>query len=227
MMKIASEQRTLRGHAYDSLKRQLLSGELRPGERVNEVEMAARLGISRGPLREAIRNLEQEGLLIGEPHRGTFVRQLTPTEAVELQELRLALETAAACRLARRWSPEALAMLEQRLAYLRGLNHDNSNLAERMAADLAFHEGICEAAGNATLLEMWRSLIGRITIMALNVGEQRMSRLQDADTHRPLLEAISSGDDEIMRETFARVFDSGTAVVIEAVGHADDTLDVA
>ena len=84
-------------------------------------------------------------------------------------------------------------MLEERLAYLRGLNHDNSNLAERMAADLAFHEGICEASGNATLLETWRSLIGRITIMALNVGAQRMSRLQDADAHRPLLEAIAFG----------------------------------
>ena len=50
-----------------------------------------------------------------------------------------------------------------------------------MAADLAFHEGICEASGNETLLETWRSLIGRITIMVLNVGPQRMSQLQDAD----------------------------------------------
>ena len=80
-----------------------------------------------------------------------------------------------------------------------------------MAADLAFHEGICEASGNETLLETWRSLIGRITIMVLNVGAQRMSRLQDADAHRPLLEAIASGDEKIIRETFARVFDSGTA----------------
>ena len=227
-MRIESGQRTLRGHAYDILKRQILSGDLGPGERVNEVVMAARLGISRGPLREAIRNLEQEGLLISAPHRGTFVRRLTREEAAELQEVRLALETAAACRLARRWSPEALAMLEARLAHLRGLHHDNANLAERMAADLAFHEGICEASGNATLLETWRSLIGRITIMVVNVGAQRMSQLQDADTHRPLLEAIASGDEEIIRETFARVFDSGTAVVLEAVSHGEgETLDVA
>ena len=55
-----------------------------------------------------------------------------------------------------------------------------------------------------------------------------MSQLQDADAHRPLLEAIASGDEEIIRETFARVFDSGTAVVIEAVSHGEDeTLDVA
>jgi DNA-binding GntR family transcriptional regulator len=221
-MQIESASRTLRGRAYDILKRQLLAGELNPGERVNEVVMAAQLGISRGPLREAIRNLEQEGLLIAAPHRGAFVRRLSQEEAAELQEVRLALETAAACRLAHRWNPEALAMLEERLARMQGLHHDNSTLAERMAADLAFHEGICEASGNETLLETWRSLIGRITIMVLNVGAQRMSRLQDADAHRPLLEAIASGDEEIIRETFARVFDSGTRVVLEAVSHGED-----
>ncbi len=227
-MEIGSAQRTLRGQAYDILKRQLLSGEMRPGERVNEVVMAARLGISRGPLREAIRNLEQEGLLIAAPHRGTFVRQLNQVEAAELQEVRLALETAAACRLARRWTPAAKALLEDRLENLRGMNLDNSTLAERMSADLAFHEAICEASGNETLLETWRSLIGRITIMVLNVGPQRMSQLQDADSHLPLVEAIASGEESIIRETFARVFDSGTRVVLEAVSHGEgENLDVA
>jgi DNA-binding GntR family transcriptional regulator len=227
-MEIGPAQRTLRGQAYDILKRQLLSGELGPGERVNEVVMAARLGISRGPLREAIRNLEQEGLLLASPQRGTFVRRLNQVEAAELQEVRLALESAAACRLARRWTPEAKALLEERLARLRGMHHDNSTLAERMSADLAFHEAICECSGNETLLETWRSLIGRITIMVLNVGPQRMSQLQDADAHRPLLEAIASGDEAIIRETFARVFDSGTRVVLEAVSHGEgDTVDAA
>jgi DNA-binding GntR family transcriptional regulator len=228
MMRIESGQRTLRGQAYDILKRQLLSGELRPGERVNEVVMAARLGISRGPLREAIRNLEQEGLLTAAPHRGTFVRQLTEEEAAELQEVRLALETAAACRLALRFTPEAKALLEERLVHLSALHQDDSTLAERMAADLAFHEAICEASGNETLLATWRSLIGRITIMVVNVGAQRMSQLQDADAHRPLLDAIASGDPEVIRATFARVFDSGTRVVLEAVSHSGaKSLDVA
>ena len=221
-IQIESASRTLRGQAYDILKRQLLSGELRPGERVNEVVMASRLGISRGPLREAIRNLEQEGLLIAAPHRGTFVRRLSEEEAAELQEVRLALETAAACRLAQRWTPATKAMLEERLDQLRGLHLDNSTLAERMSADLGFHEAICEASGNETLLETWRSLIGRITMMVLNVGESRMSRLQDADSHLPLLEAIESGDETIIRETYARVFDSGTKVVVEAVAHGDE-----
>ena len=146
-IQIESASRTLRGQAYDILKRQLLSGELRPGERVNEVVMAARLGISRGPLREAIRNLEQEGLLIAAPHRGTFVRQLTEEEAAELQEVRLALETAAACRLAQHWTPATKAALEERLDRLRGLHLDNSTLAERMSADLALPRGDLRGLG--------------------------------------------------------------------------------
>jgi DNA-binding GntR family transcriptional regulator len=227
-MRIESGQRTLRGQAYDILKREILSGALGPGERVNEVVMAGWLGISRGPLREAIRNLEQEGLLTSAPHRGTFVRRLNEVEAAELQEVRLALETAAACRLARRWTPEAKALLEERLARLRGMHLDNSTLAERMSADLAFHEAICECSGNDTLLETWRSLIGRITIMVLNVGPQRMSELQDADAHKPLVEAIASGDEAIIRTTFAQVFEAGTGVVLEAVSHSEgETLDVA
>ena len=94
--------------------------------------------------------------------------------------------------------------------------------------DLAFHEAICEASGNETLLETWRSLIGRITMMVLNVGESRMSQLQDADAHVPLLQAIESGDETIIRETYERVFDSGTKVVVEAVAHGDEqTAEVA
>src|SRR5262249_43831728 len=87
-MRIKPAQRTLRGQAYEILKRQLRAGELAPGERVNEVVMAAQLGISRGPLREAIRTLEQEGLLTALPQRGVFVRQLSQEEAGELQEVR-------------------------------------------------------------------------------------------------------------------------------------------
>ena len=151
------------------------------------------------------------------------MRQLSEEEAAELQEVRLALETAAACRLAQPLEPGgARPRSRSGSTACSGLHHDNSTLAERMAADLAFHEGICEASGNETLLETWRSLIGRITMMVLNVGAQRMSRLQDADAHCPLLEAIASGDEEIIRETFARVFDSGTSVVLEAVSHGED-----
>ena len=105
-------QRTLRARAHDILRAELLAGRLTPGQRVNEVQVAAEIGISRGTLREAIRKLEQEGMFISIPHRGTFVRKFTPQEAEELQEVRLSLETTAALRVARSWSPPVKAYLE-------------------------------------------------------------------------------------------------------------------
>jgi DNA-binding GntR family transcriptional regulator len=215
-------QRTLRGQVYYHLRQELLAGRLRPGERVNEVAIATGLGISRGPLREAIRDLEQEGILVSVPHRGAFVPKITEEDVAELQEVRLALETTAACRFARRRDLEAMGRLESRLDDLRRMHVGNSTLAQRIGADLALHEAICEASGNETLVETWRSLIGRITIVLVNVGPQYLDRLQDAAAHEPLLAAIGTGQEATIREAYSHVFEEGTRVVLEALGHDRD-----
>jgi DNA-binding GntR family transcriptional regulator len=210
-------QRTLRGRAHEILRAQLLAGGLIPGQRVNEVQVAAELGVSRGTLREAIRRLEQEGMFISIPHRGTFVRRFTPREAEELQEVRLSLETTAALRVARFWSPPIESFLEERLEALRVASETNVPFAERVAVDLAFHEAICEASGNHALLNLWRSLMGNITLLQVNVGEERMTPLQRPGDHEALLESIRSRDDAKIRSAFVRVFEEGRRVVAEAV----------
>jgi DNA-binding GntR family transcriptional regulator len=215
-MKLDGE-RTLRGRAHEILRSQLLAGGLTPGQRVNEVQVAAELGISRGTLREAIRRLEQEGMFISIPHRGTFVRRFTPREAEELQEVRLSLETTAALRVARFWSPPIESFLEERLDNLRAASETPLPFADRVAVDLAFHEGICEASGNNALLHLWRSLMGNITLLQVNVGEERMTPLQAPGDHEALLAAIRSRDDAKIRSAFARVFEEGRRVVAGAV----------
>jgi DNA-binding GntR family transcriptional regulator len=220
-MKIESSQRTLRGQAYQLLRDELLSGRLEPGQRVNEVQIAGRMGISRGTLREAIRKFEQEGLMVTVPHRGTYVRRFSVREAEELQEVRLALETTAALRVARAWNEPVRGLLETRLEALRTACEDAHSFPERVAADLAFHEGILECCGNRTLLAVWRSLIGNISVMVLNVGPERMAVLQDPGEHARLLEAIASGDEARIRREFADVFAEGQRVVAEAVGDRD------
>ena len=136
--------RTLRAQTHDALRDELIAGRLKPGSRVNEVQIAAQIGISRGTLREAMRTLEQEGILVSIPHRGTFVRRYTPREAEELQEVRLSLETTAALRVAHAWSPGVKAFLEERLDRLREAYEAHLPFPDRMAADLGFHEAICE-----------------------------------------------------------------------------------
>lgn len=209
--------RTLRAQTHDALRDELIAGRLKPGSRVNEVQIAAQIGISRGTLREAMRTLEQEGILVSIPHRGTFVRRYTPREAEELQEVRLSLETTAALRVAHGWNPGVKAFLEERLDRLREAYEAHLPFPDRMAADLGFHEAICESSGNDTLLRLWRSLIGNITVLQLSVGDERMTEVQGPADHQAMLDAIASRDDTRIRSVFARVFEDGRRVVVRAV----------
>ncbi len=215
-MKIDASTRTLRAQALSIIRDELISGRLQPGHKVNEAQMARDIGISRGTLREALRNLEQEGMLVSLPHRGTFVRRFTAQEAAELQEVRLSLEVTAACRVAANWSAETESFLEDRLHALSRAYFAPLPFPDRLRADLRFHEAICESCGNRTLLEVWRSLIGNITVMVLNVGAERMTPLQDPSAHQPLIDAISSGDETRIRETFTLHFEAGQQVVASA-----------
>jgi DNA-binding GntR family transcriptional regulator len=220
-MLIEKSRRTLRAQALSIIRNELISGRLPPGQKLNEVEIAREIGISRGTLREAIRNLEQEGLLVSIPHRGTHVRRFTARQAAELQEVRLSLEVTAACRVARRWSSKTGAFLDGRLRGLEVAYRTPLSFADRLSADLRFHEAICESCENETLLEVWRSLIGNITVMVLNVGETRMTPLQDPEAHRPLVAAIQGGDEQTIRDVFVAHFAAGQAIVASAVGEGE------
>jgi DNA-binding GntR family transcriptional regulator len=217
MAKIDDSLRTLRAQTHKILRDEVTAGRFEPGQRINEVEIAQELGVSRGTLREALRNLEQEGLLVGVAHRGTFMRTLSPEEAIDLCEVRLSLELSAACRLAKVMTEEKLELIEERLRALERAYREPLPFVERLRADHSFHEVICEASGNVVLLHTWRSIIGSITAMVLNVGESPMKSLQDPDSHRPLLDAIVSGDEVLIRDTFTLHFEAGELVVEAAL----------
>lgn len=212
-MKIDPSTRTLRVQALAIVRDELLSGRLVPGKRVNEVQMAREIGISRGTLREALRILEQEGMLVSVAHKGTYVRRFTRQEAGDLQEVRLSLEVTAACRVAALWTPEIESLLFDRLEVLRRAYVEPLPFPDRLRADLGFHGAVCDSSGNRTLCGVWYSLIGQITVMVLNVGVERMTRLQDPDQHRPLIDAIASGDEAGIRETYRQHFAAGQRVV--------------
>src|SRR5204862_5938871 len=134
--------------AHSMLRDEIVSGRLRPGDKVNEVRVSAAMGVSRGTLREAMRVLEQEGLLCSVPHRGTYVRRIDAREAREVQEVRLALEITAAVHDGRFWSSEIEAFLWGRFRLLEETYYGNRTFLDRRRADLAFHEGFVEATGN-------------------------------------------------------------------------------
>src|SRR5688500_3082861 len=103
----------LRHDVADAIRSAIAGGVLKPGQRVLEVELAEELGVSRLPVREAIRQLEHEGLLVSQPHRGTFVAQVTPDDIREMFSLREALESLAARLVAARATPVEVEALQQ------------------------------------------------------------------------------------------------------------------
>lgn len=196
--------RGLRAEVYDSLRRAIVAGTLRPGQRVVEAEIARQMGISRAPLREAIRQLEQEGLLVSNPRRGTTVVQLTRADVEEVYTLRADLEARAIRRAICRLTADDLAELE---ALLQAMN----DAASLLDADIAFHRAIVAAAGWSHLQRIWESLHPRtLTLYTLRTVAD-WSTQRHADRHRVVLDAIRAGDPdaaaEVIREHILGVGD--------------------
>jgi DNA-binding GntR family transcriptional regulator len=205
---------TLRMHAEAQLREAVITGGLAPGSRVNEVECASALGVSRGVVREALRALEQEGLVVARPRHGVYVRQLTKVEAHEISEVRLALEVTAARRIARGGlTDDVRATLEERYADLEALIDEPYPIRAR--ADLAFHEAICACSGNGALLQNWRSLMAAYTVMLLTVGPDDGGILLDPSRHRPLLDAIEDGDVAEIESAWVEHFGSGVPYIVD------------
>jgi DNA-binding GntR family transcriptional regulator len=190
------EPQALRHRIVSVLKRLIISGELQPGDRVLEADLAERLGVSRGPVREAFHQLEQEGLLVSSPHRGTFVATLPEDEIEEIYFLRAHLEGYAAKRVAAERRDEALPLLESLVQQMRSAAAagDLPRLAD---LDLQFHETMLRLSGYEHLLRLWRSMDGLIRARTyVAIGEPSRASLVEytPTSHLPIVEAIRSGD---------------------------------
>lgn len=168
----------------------IMSGEMKPGQRIVESGLARQLGVSQAPVREAIRDLVLMGLLETEPYKGTFVRSFTAEELYEVYTVRAALESLAA-RLA---APRAT---DEDLAALRGILNEmveagKANDGNRMVRlDNMFHEAIMKLSGNRLLYNLWQTLrFGYWTIVTTRVSEYNLEEL--AKRHEDLLKALQS-----------------------------------
>ena len=218
---IDSSLRTLRAQVARSLREQLVDGRFRPGERLDETELATRFGISRGTLREAMRNLEQEGLLVGIAHRGTFVRKLSADEVLNIYDVRSSLEARAARTAAARLTDERLSLLNSRLDALRASRVDGS-YRDQVAADIAFHEAICSVSGNEILLNLWRSIAGQITAAMITAGPINVRPLQQEVSHQELLAVIEKGDLREIEPVFDAHFRSSANALARVIATAPD-----
>ena len=189
----------LREAVCESLRNAIKSGVLAPGERLMEVQLADELGISRTPIREAIRKLEQEGYVIMLPRRGTYVSSVSVHDVQEIFEIRSALESLSIGLAARRIESDELDQLQQLLAltekYIKLGDIDNI-----VKTDIEFHGLLYSVSRNERL----GIIINNLKEQLARFRKQSMSypgRLKDTlDEHREMVEAIANGDVEAARD---------------------------
>lgn len=197
------------------LRSMIVRGELAPGEKLNERVLAARLGISRTPLREAIRSLASEGLAQLLPHRGACVAPIDAARVREVFVVLASLESLAgelACRHA-----TDLQRAELRAAhYAMLLHHARGELAQYFECNQRIHALLVEASGNSALLQSWRALNAQVQRVRFMANRARGRWDQAIAEHEALLAAFEAGDAprlatllrEHLEHTGARVLDS-------------------
>lgn len=175
----------------DEISRMIESGELLPGAWVNEAELAARFGMSRQPVREACRGLEQYGLLRFVVNRGAFVREVSLKEAIEIYDLRAALFALAGRLLAPIISTEAVEVLEDLLDQMDKAAIDQ-NLETYYPLNLQFHRSILQFSGNERLLAAYQGCVRELHLFRRHALVTKERMLQSNIEHRQILEALRS-----------------------------------
>lgn len=183
--------------AEEVLRQMILDGSLSPGERLNEVTIADSIGISRGPLREAIKRLSGQGYLTMETHRGAFVKAYTPQEIRDLYELRSALELYAVRLVVDRASDDALDELATRLAEEREriVRHEAGATAqEPYASELDFHQQLVALSGNQAIRDRLLDANHKL-FLALRPTTRTATRKEHAvASHMEVLDKVRTRD---------------------------------
>ena len=175
------------------IERMILAGELAVGAKLNEVAVAERLGVSRGPVREAFRALEECGLVRQEKNRGVFVRQVSIEEAEEIYEVRAALDEWVGRRVARSASPEQVKELKAIVERMEraAAKHDADAWH---ALNLEFHDRLVAFAGNAKLLATYRRLVNELNLYRRQTLAQRGALPHFTREHRDIVAKIAAGN---------------------------------
>ncbi len=192
----------MRDRVADQVRRAITRGELQPGERVVEWNIANELGVSRGPVREGLLELEREGLIRTYANRGAVVMDMTDSELLELLcPIRLTIERFASVATASNLQPETVTELETIVQQMQEAADENDT--DRITdADLAFHRCIVSASGHAHALQIWNSIHPRIQAQLHRIGRGRRTSLDAIPgEHRILLDALLADDQDVLAET--------------------------
>jgi DNA-binding GntR family transcriptional regulator len=206
---------TLARQVYETLKRQILEGVLPPGTRLKDNELAAGLGVSSTPVREAVKRLESERLVETVPYVGSSVKQFSAQEVGDIYDVRIALESLAVRLTADSLTDAQIQRIEELVeCYRRACEVGDQTSA--LQFDLGFHDLVAEASGNVTLQEMLRLLSAPIQMLRrLDRGTERMQ--QSLLDHQAILSALKKGDGDRAAELIEMHIERGKNHLLEIV----------
>jgi phosphonate utilization transcriptional regulator len=173
----------------------ILQGELAVGQRVNESDLATRFGTSRGPVREALRALEECRLVRSEKNRGVFVREISVAEADEIYDMREVLDELIGRKLAQNITTQQLTALKALLAEMDGATAE-ADVKRYHSLNLEFHDALVDFAGNALLAETYRRLTKELLLFRLQGLQDGGGFAVSNAEHKQMVKAIASRDPE-------------------------------
>ena len=206
----------LRDLVLEALREAIMNGSLQPRERLMEIQLAEELGVSRTPIREALRKLELEGFIVMVPRKGAFVADISFKDITEVFEIRAALESLAAGLAAERITDEEIEALERNLVAKAEAIAAN-DLQKLVEVDTNFHETIYQASRNQRLrsiISNLREQIQRFRTQSLSFPGRMKYSLAE---HRAIVEAIEARDTHLARQLAQEHIENAENSILESI----------
>lgn len=201
---------TLPGQVANQIREAIKSGKLKPGDRLIETVLAREMNIGRNAVREAIRYIEKEGLIVTTPFKGAQVVEISKNDLKDIYDVRNALETLALNTLAVKIDKEKTRVLDAVVKEMKAVSK-KGNLQAIIDVDLKFHRTLCELSENKVLLEAWSAISNRLRAFIANgdglYGEDTPE--VTLGTHYPVVDAIKNGDFKLAVRILNEILERG------------------
>jgi phosphonate utilization transcriptional regulator len=182
------------------IERQIISGEVTSGSKLNEVDIANLLRVSRGPVREALRSLEQVGLVYNEKNRGVFVRQISIEEADQIYEVRAALDGLIGKLAAERALPAQIKRLKKIIREMKVLRNKKDPIAY-FPLNIEFHEVLANMTNNKSLISNYRRITNELTLYRRETLVRNVENIEiSTKDHEDIVNAIEKGDGNLAQK---------------------------
>lgn len=205
---------SIREQTLDALREAILTGELKPGQTLTENELSAQLGVSRAPIREALRILNSENLVETIPYHGTTVRQLNRSDIKELYSMRILLETYALEHVIKQGNPDHVAWFRDSYEQMIEAGKKNDIITVNIL-DRDFHDELIRMTGNSLLWIMWQTVAMKVRQVMALVNRRSADQTEVARSHLPLIDAIEAGDFKLAKELLKKHTSSAGHLIAE------------